>query len=102
MYILTLGFQQKELEGTAWYRLQIIAPIIRTKKKDEIDEWIHKSKTLSSGDLVMEVRELRANNKYKHETKRKIGNPAMPQLWRCKKCGNWLIPKEIEVCSCEQ
>lgn len=91
IFIEKLGYEPDALQGTPWYRLQILAPKVKDLGKDEVDEWIHKAKELSPGDFQAEVQEERANKGF---AEKKV----YPKLFRCQKCGNWQIPKDLEIC----
>jgi len=90
-FVERLGFSPKELEEVPWYRLQLIAPQVKDKEKEEAAEWFHKAKELSHGDLNAELQEEKANVGFKERA-------AYPKLWRCKDCGKWQIPEELEIC----
>lgn len=91
LFVEHFGYDTKFLSEIPWNRLQLIAPRVRDKTKEEADEWVYKAKELSASDLKIEVLEEKANEG--HADKR-----SYPQLWRCGQCGKWQLPSDIPLC----
>lgn len=85
------GYTVDEIKDISWNKLQRILPEVRGKSKKEADEWVEKARQLSRSDLDMEKREEEANEGF-------ADKEHYPQVFRCKTCGKWQLPPDIEVC----
>lgn len=91
LFVDGLGYDTEFLAGIPWARLQLIAPHVKGKTKEEADEWVYKAKELSPGDLRTELLEYRANEGREDKI-------SYPQFWRCGQCGKWVLPKDMPIC----
>lgn len=94
LFVEHLKYSVDELVGIPWGKLQLLAPQVKEGSKKDADEWVEKARALSYGDLLLEVREEKANEGFK------VKEP-YPILYRCKACGGWVVPSELNKCKCK-
>ncbi|MCH7641304.1 hypothetical protein IID22_03850 [Patescibacteria group bacterium] len=91
IYCQRLGYKPEELSDVSYDRLFMIKDKVLEGDKEE---WLAKARTLSQGDLALELREEDAN----------VGFPekkTMPKVYRHKDCGKWIIDIDPgESCTC--
>jgi hypothetical protein len=89
-WMVDYGYELEELEDIGYERL-LEAGKVATKENKE--EWLHKAKTLSRSDLLLEVRELKSNENQKTFV-------PVPRLTRCPVCNKWKIADNDLLCKC--
>lgn len=92
--VVEAGYLVDDIKDISWNKLQRILPEIRGKSKDVVDEWVEKARCLSRQDLDLEKKEEKANEGFDNKL-------SYPSLWRCKRCGKWQLPPDLEVCTCK-
>ena len=91
IYCQKLGYKPEQLADVSYDRLFMIKDKILEGDKEE---WLSKARTLSQGDLALEVREEDANVGFKDKK-------TMPKVYRHKDCGKWIIDIDPEeLCKC--
>lgn len=91
IYCQKLGYKPDQLADISYDRLFMIKNKILEGDKDE---WLSKARTLSLGDLALEIKEEDANVGFKEKK-------FMPKVYRHKDCGKWIIDIDPdEACNC--
>jgi hypothetical protein len=84
VYIMKLGYQQKELVDIPWARLQMLSGIVEPQTRALAEPWVAKARALSNSDFQMEIREKKANEK-------ETTYVPFPHMFRCKECSRWVV-----------
>jgi len=79
-----LDIPVKELSEIPWSKLQMLAPIVDEKEKNEAMAWIDRARVLGAGDFGDEVNEYKKNKGHKDKL-------PYPKIRRCPDCGKWKI-----------
>lgn len=84
----------KELSEIPWSKLQMLAPIVDEKEKNEAMAWIDRARVLGAGDFGDEVNEYKKNKGHKDKL-------PYPKIRRCQDCKLWKVEFQKDTaCTC--